>query len=49
MRENLARRIDGLPPDLQNEVEDFVEFLWEKKTKKLGGKPNFSWGAPSRI
>ena len=35
-RENLARSIDELSPGLQNGVEDFVEFLWEKKTKKSG-------------
>ena len=44
MRENLARKIEELPPELQNEVEDFVEFLREKKMKKAAGKPEFNWG-----
>jgi hypothetical protein len=43
MRENLARKIDELPPELQNEVEDFVEFLREKKMRKSAGKPEFKW------
>ena len=43
MRENLVRKIDELPPELQTEVEDFVEFLWTRKAKKKPGKPSFSW------
>lgn len=43
MRENLVRKIDELPPELQTEVEDFVEFLWVKRVKKEHGKPSFSW------
>lgn len=43
MRENLVRKIDELPPDLQTEVEDFVEFLYVRRAKKKLGKPSFSW------
>ncbi len=43
MRENLVRKIDELPPELQTEVEDFVEFLWVRKAKKKPGKPSLSW------
>ncbi len=38
MRENLVRKIDGLPPELQAEVEDFVGFLWAGALKELAGK-----------
>ncbi len=43
MRENLVRKIDELPPELQAEVEDFVEFLWVRREKKKPGKPSFLW------
>ena len=29
-----AERIRGLPPELQQEVKDFVDFLWEKKAPR---------------
>ena len=35
--------IKELPPELQQEVEDFVEFLVEKRLKSPRGKPNFGW------
>lgn len=43
MRENLVRKIDELPPEIQMEVEGFVEFPWVKRVKKKSGKPSFSW------
>ncbi len=30
----LEEKIRELPPELRKEVEDFVEFLWEKRLKK---------------
>ncbi|NSW75427.1 MAG: DUF2281 domain-containing protein [Candidatus Atribacteria bacterium] len=30
----LEEKIRELPPELQKEVEDFVEFLWEKRVWK---------------
>lgn len=39
----LEERIRNLPPELQREVEDFVEFLLEKRQKKRRGKPKFNW------
>ena len=35
--------IQELPPELQEEVGDFVEFLVEKRLKKPRGIPNFGW------
>lgn len=32
-----------LPLDIQREVEDFALFLLEKRTKKRGKKPSFTW------
>lgn len=40
---NLEKKISILPPELQQEVEDFVEFLIEKKMKRPKGKPKFNW------
>lgn len=31
------------PPDLRKEVEDFVEFLLEKRVSRLRRKPDFGW------
>jgi len=41
--ETLKEMIDKLPPELQREVRDFVEFLLEKKMKKGKKKPKFDW------
>jgi hypothetical protein len=35
--------IRDLPPELHREVEDFVEFLLEKRVKRPRVKPNFNW------
>ena len=40
---NLDQIIRELPPDLQKEVEDFVQFLKAKRLKHHRGKPSFSW------
>jgi len=39
----LEEKIKELPPIYRREVEDFVDFLVEKRTKKLKKKPTFSW------
>lgn len=43
----MSKRIEDLlkelPPDLQQEVGDFIAFLLEKRTKKKHGVPSFSW------
>lgn len=39
----LEEKIKELPPIYRREVEDFVDFLVEKRTKKLKKRPTFSW------
>ena len=41
--EALKEVVEKLPPDLQQEVKDFIEFLLEKRAKKNRGKPKFDW------
>jgi len=41
--DTLENRIKALPPELQREVEDFVDFLLEKRSRKRHGKPSFAW------
>ncbi len=36
-------KIKRLPQSLKKEVEDFVDFLIEKKCKKTSKKPTLSW------
>ena len=40
---SLEKKISLLPPELQQEVEDFIEFLIEKRLKRPKGKPKFNW------
>lgn len=40
---SLEELIKELPPEFQEEVRDFVEFLLEKRRKKSRGKPRFEW------
>jgi len=35
--------ISKLPPEYQQEVEDFVEFILVKRAKKKRGTPKFDW------
>ncbi|MCK4576652.1 DUF2281 domain-containing protein [candidate division WOR-3 bacterium] len=39
----LKEYVDKLPPDLQKEVKDFVDFLLERYRKKPRSKPKFDW------
>ena len=39
----LEQKIRALPPELQHEVEDFVEFLIEKRVPKQGAKLRQDW------
>lgn len=34
----LAEKVTRMPPELQAEVKDFVDFLWEKKVRARGRK-----------
>jgi mRNA-degrading endonuclease RelE of RelBE toxin-antitoxin system len=48
--ENIEEIVKKLPPDLKREVEDFVNFLIEKKARKHGRKLRQDWaGAEKRI
>jgi hypothetical protein len=40
---NLKEMIDQLPPELQEEVKEFAEFLLEKRAKKFGRKLRQDW------
>lgn len=39
----LAELVQELPPDIQAEVRDFVEFLLTKRQQKPGGKLRQDW------
>jgi len=40
---SLEELVKELPPEFQEEVRDFVEFLLEKRKKKARGKPRLDW------
>ena len=40
---DLKELIEQLPPDLQKEVKDFVEFLLEKRTEKKRTRLRQDW------
>ena len=40
---SIEERIKELPPELQQEVGDFVDFLMEKRLKRPRAEPNFDW------
>jgi len=39
----LEEKVRELSPELQQEVEDFVEFLIKKRLKGARTKPKFNW------
>jgi len=39
----LKEYVEKLPPEIQQEVEDFVEFLLKKYRNKPRNKPKFDW------
>lgn len=41
--QTLKELIEQLPPNLQQEVKDFVEFLLQKRGRKPRGRPKFDW------
>jgi len=43
--QTLKELVGRLPPDLQQEVRDFVEFLLERYGKKPKGKSRFKWAS----
>jgi len=42
-RKKLEDIIKELPEDLRIQLEDFAQFLWEKKKRKVKDKPKFDW------
>lgn len=44
----LGEKIERLPPDLREEVEDFVDFLLEKKMKRARRQLRLSWAGGLR-
>ncbi|BFU95285.1 MAG: hypothetical protein NTNFB02_20070 [Nitrospira sp.] len=40
---SLEERIKGLPPDLRREVEDFVDFLIDRRAPHQRGNMKFAW------
>lgn len=41
--QNLEERMKELPPELRQEVEDFIEFLVKKRAQKQGRKLRQDW------
>ena len=39
----IEEMVAKLPPELQQEIEDFVQYLLEKRSKGPRGKPTFDW------
>ena len=46
--QTLEELIEKLPPELQEEVRDFVEFLLEKRARRPKRKPKFDWAGALR-
>jgi len=41
--ESIATKIQNLPPDLQDQANDFIEFLINKKKRKIRKTPKLDW------
>jgi len=39
----LPELVQSLPSDAQQEVRDYIEFLLEKRRRKMRGQPKFEW------
>ena len=46
--QTLKELIEKLPPELQEEVRDFVEFLLERRARRPKRKPKFDWAGALR-
>lgn len=46
--ENIEKLVDQLPPDMQEEVRDFAQFLLKKKTQAKQKKLRLSWAGALR-
>jgi len=45
---SLEELVKTLPPDLKEEVRDFVEFLVERRSRRLHKKPRLEWAGALR-
>jgi len=43
MIKSLEEQLQELPPDLRQEVSDFIEFLIARRRERTRQKPTFSW------
>lgn len=41
--DTIADMVKELPPELQEEVKEFVQFLLKKRRRRSRGAPSFSW------
>jgi len=41
--QSLEEKIKNLPPEYKQEVQDFIEFIFEKRLKRQRKKPRFDW------
>lgn len=48
MDAQVQRLIDGLPPDLLREVEDFVVFLHERRQRPARRSATLSWAGSAK-
>jgi hypothetical protein len=46
--ESIEQLIQGLPPDLRQEVRDFAEFLVQKRQRKAGRRLRQDWAGALR-
>ena len=48
MMQTLKEMVEQLPPELQEEVRDFVEFLLVRRPRRPKRKPKFDWAGALR-
>ena len=46
--QSLKEMVEQLPPELQEEVRDFVEFLLVRRPRRPKRKPKFDWAGALR-
>jgi len=46
--QTLKEMVEQLPPELQEEVRDFVEFLLVRRARRPKRKPKFDWAGALR-
>lgn len=46
--QSLEEKIKNLPPEYKQDVQDFVDFILEKRLKKKREKPRFDWAGAAK-